>query len=155
MAQRRGHRLKYRTYLKQGKRTDYMVLTIVRPSIFFLLGDILVGPVGSSCIGVYPRGISGCFPASVPKLYSNCSALGVCKVYNPLERFYVAVGPNPLDDNEDNQRPFGAVLTISSGDIRPSGTTAVASTMMAPTPREAKPWEDEDMDIKSFYQRKG
>ena len=116
-----------------------MRLTIVRPSIFFLLSDILVSPAGSSCIGTNPWGISGCFSASVRQLYSNYSALRVRKVYDPLEGFYVAVGPDPLDGDEINQRPLQFMPTMSSGDMRPSGTTAVASTRIAPTPREAKP----------------
>lgn len=116
-----------------------MRLTIVWPSIFFLLSDIIVGPVGSSCIGVNPRCIGGRFPTSMCKLYSYCTALCVCKVYDPLERFYVTIGPDPLNGDEISQRSLGVVLTISSGDMRPSGTTAVASIVMAPTPREAKP----------------
>lgn len=32
-------------------------------------------------------------------------------------------------------------FTASSGDILPSGTTAVASTVMAATPRDAKPYQ--------------
>jgi hypothetical protein len=85
---------------------DYMRLTIVWPSIFFLLSDIFVGLTGSSCIRANPWGISGCFSASMGQLYSNYSALRVCKVYDPLERFYVTVVPDPLDGDEINQRPL-------------------------------------------------
>jgi hypothetical protein len=79
---------------------DYMRLTIVWPSIFFLLSDIFVGLTGSSCIRANPWGISGCFSASMGQLHSNYSALRVCKVYDPLERFYVTVVPDPLDGDD-------------------------------------------------------
>ena len=78
-------------------------LTIVRPAIFFLSRDKFVGLMGPSCIGTNPRSMGRCLSTSVRKLYSNYSALGVCEVYDPLEGFYVAVGPNPLDDDKINR----------------------------------------------------
>ena len=83
--------------------TSDIRLTIVRPAIFFLSRDIFVGLMGPSCIGTNPRSMSRCFSTGVRKLYSDYSALGVCEVYDPLEGFYVAVGPNPLDDDKINR----------------------------------------------------
>jgi hypothetical protein len=77
----------------------------------------------------------------------------MCKVYDAFQRLYVAIGPNSLHGHELGRWGMDVILTRSSGDMRPSGTTAVASTTIAPTPREAKPWQNRQGEGCSEYKK--
>lgn len=90
-----------------------------------------------------PWSVGARLATRVIELNTDLGTLAVAKFDDSLQRCNLAICPQALKAVLSTS--FFETLhwpkpTASSGDMRPSGTTAVASTQIAPTPRVAKPW---------------
>ena len=91
-----------------------------------------------------PWRICGRLPPRMGELHANNGAVGMREVNNSLQRRDLAVRPESLrrirmSPQVHGDGKIGIALTASCGEIRPSGTTAVASIQIAATPRVANP----------------
>jgi hypothetical protein len=107
------------------------------PSLFFRNYKAVDHPLPGVVVR-NPRCIGGSFATSVRELNANKCTLSMDKLDNTLERGDMFVRPKTIICNNLRFIDKNKESALPSGEMRPSGRIAVASTVIAPAPRVAK-----------------